>query len=84
MAQKRDNKVGAEDAKLFRDAIGAIRPLSEALEPERQAPPAPHPAMFERDEAAVRGELLDSAFDPAEMEVGEELLYLRDGHSRCC
>ncbi|HJU08971.1 MAG TPA: Smr/MutS family protein [Rhodanobacteraceae bacterium] len=37
--------------------------------------------MFEADEAAVRDELLDSAIDPAAHEVGEELLYLREGHS---
>ena len=47
----------------------------------RKTPPAPHPAMFEADEAAVRGELLYSAIDPVAHEVGEELLYLRDGHS---
>ena len=32
------------------------------------------------DEAAVPGELLDLAFDPAVLEVGEELSYLRDGY----
>ncbi len=42
--------------------------------------PAPHPHMLDADEAAVPGELLDMAFDPATMEVGEELSYLRDGY----
>ncbi|MEO6967915.1 MAG: Smr/MutS family protein [Rhodanobacteraceae bacterium] len=77
----KSTKISADDARLFREAIGAIRPLAEALEPERQAPPAPHPAMFERDEAAVRDELLNSPIDPATLEIGDELLYLRDGHS---
>ncbi len=77
----KSTKVSADDARLFREAIGAIRPLAEAPTPERQAPPAPHPAMFERDEAAVRYELLNSPTDPAALEVGDELLYLRDGHS---
>ena len=36
--------------------------------------------MFEADEAAVAGELLDMAFDPALMEVGEELSFLHDGY----
>src|SRR5690348_14063158 len=75
-------KVSDEDARLFREAIGEIRPLAPKPESgHARAKPAPHPAMFERDEAAVRDELLESAIDPAAHEVGEELLYLREGHS---
>jgi len=74
--------VSDEDARLFREAIGDIRPLAPKPESGRvRTPPAPHPAMFERDEAAVRNELLESAIDPAAHEIGEELLYLREGHS---
>ena len=74
--------VSDEDARLFREAIGAIRPLAPKPESgHARTPPAPHPAMFERDEAAVRDELLESPIDPAAHEVGEELLYLREGHS---
>ena len=36
--------------------------------------------MFEADEAAVASELLDMDFDPAMLEVGEELGFLRDGY----
>ncbi|HXS72775.1 MAG TPA: Smr/MutS family protein [Rhodanobacteraceae bacterium] len=75
-------EISDEDARLFRESIGDIRPLAPKPESgHTRAPPAPHPAMFERDEAAVRDELLDSAIDPAAHEVGEELLYLREGHS---
>ena len=71
-----------DDARLFREAIGAIRPLAPKPESgHARTPPAPHPAMFERDEAAVRDELLESPIDPAVHEIGEELLYLREGHS---
>ncbi|HET9835576.1 MAG TPA: Smr/MutS family protein [Rhodanobacteraceae bacterium] len=75
-------QVSDEDARLFREAIGDIRPLAPKPESGHvRTPPAPHPAMFERDEAAVRGELLESPIDPAAHEIGEELLYLREGHS---
>lgn len=76
-------EISAEDSLLFRNSIGDVRRLAQrspAPQPDKSRP-APHPAMFERDEAAVRDELLDSAIDPAALEVGEELLYLRDGHS---
>ena len=79
---KQSPRVSDEDARLFREAIGDIRPIAPKQEQaDTRAPPAPHPAMFERDEAAVRDELLESAIDPAAHEIGEELLYLRDGHS---
>ncbi|MBS0431923.1 MAG: Smr/MutS family protein [Proteobacteria bacterium] len=80
---RRPPSIEDEDSRLFRESIGAVRPLARKPEapPARRAPPAPHPAQFERDEAAVRDELLDSAIDPAIHEVGEELLYLREGHS---
>jgi DNA-nicking Smr family endonuclease len=73
-------QVTDDDARLFRDAIGEVR----RIDPVAPAPAAPKPEpqahMFEADEAAVPGELLDMAFDPGLMEVGEELSYLRDGY----
>lgn len=70
-----------EDSRLFRDAIGDIRPFDSVAPPPAAAKPAPYAHMFEADEAAVAGELLRMEFDPATLEVGEELSYLRDGYS---
>ena len=69
-----------DDSRLFREAIGDVRPLEPVQPPPAAAKPVPHPHMLEADEAAVPGELLDMAFDPALLEVGEELGYLRDGY----
>ncbi|MCP1374957.1 Smr/MutS family protein [Dyella lutea] len=72
--------VTEDDARLFREAIGEIRRIdSEPVLPSRPKP-EPRARMFEADEAAVPGELLDMAFDPALMEVGEELSFLQDGY----
>jgi len=69
-----------DDVRLFRDAIGPVREIKSTA----PLPPAPRPEprarMFEADEAAVPGELLELAFDPAVMEIGEELSYLREGY----
>jgi len=72
--------VSDDDVRLFREAIGDTRPLPSVAEPPPTAKPAPRPRMFEADEAAVPGELLVMDFDPAALEVGEELSYLRDGY----
>ncbi|WP_449428302.1 Smr/MutS family protein [Rhodanobacter umsongensis] len=73
--------IDEDDSRLFREAIGEVRRLDPVPPPPAAAKPAPHPHMLEADEAAVPGELLDMAFDPALLEVGEELSYLRDGYS---
>lgn len=72
--------VSDDDARLFRDAIGEIRRFEPTEAPPAAPRPEPRAHMFEADEAAVPGELLDMAFDPGLMEVGEELSYLRDGY----
>ncbi|HUH55032.1 MAG TPA: Smr/MutS family protein, partial [Rhodanobacter sp.] len=73
--------ISDDDSRLFREAIGDTRPLEAVAVPPAAAKPAPYPRMFEADEAAVAGDLLKLDFDPAALEVGEELSYLRDGYS---
>jgi DNA-nicking Smr family endonuclease len=69
-----------DDSRLFREAIGDVRPLDPVQPPPATVKPEPYPHMLEADEAAVPSELLDMAFDPAVLEIGEELSYLRDGY----
>jgi DNA-nicking Smr family endonuclease len=69
-----------DDARLFRDAVGRVRPLKRETAPAPRKPkPKPEPAQAERDEAGVRSELLVHAFDPAAIEVGDEIHYLKSG-----
>jgi DNA-nicking Smr family endonuclease len=72
--------VNDDDSRLFREAIGEVRELTPVAPPPATPKPEPRAHMLEADEAAVPGELLEMAFDPAIMEVGEELSYLRDGY----
>jgi DNA-nicking Smr family endonuclease len=80
MKRRAPTPINDDDSRLFREAIGDVRPLEPVPPPPTAAKPAPHPHMLDADEAAVPGELLDMAFDPALLEIGEELSYLRDGY----
>jgi DNA-nicking Smr family endonuclease len=69
-----------DDSALFRQEMGDVKPLQgEARSRSRPPQPEPHPRQREKDERAVLGELLSSPEDPAEMETGEELMFLRPG-----
>ena len=68
-------------AQLFRAAVGPLRRLPAQEPPPRRAPPAPRARMAADDDAAVLDELLHGHFDSAAIEFGDELLYLRQGHS---
>ena len=80
MKRRPPPSISEDDARLFREAIGEVRAFDPAPLPPVAAKPEPRPRMFEADEAAVPGELLEMAFDPALMEVGEELSFLHDGY----
>ncbi|MBB3226900.1 DNA-nicking Smr family endonuclease [Luteibacter sp. Sphag1AF] len=77
---RRAPSVDDQDSRLFREAIGDVRPMQPVEAAPGKPRPAPHPHMRDADEAAVPAELLLMDFDPADLEVGEELSYLRDGY----
>jgi DNA-nicking Smr family endonuclease len=78
--KRRSPSVHDDDSRLFREAIGDVRPVVAAeIAPERPRP-APVPFMRDADEAAVPADSMLFDYDPADLEVGEELSYLRDGY----
>src|SRR5215472_9588023 len=73
--------VTADDLRLFEEAVGPVRRLADqGVTPARPRPP-PEPVQSRLDEARVPDELTRTVIDPAEIEVGEELSYLKDGLS---
>ncbi|MCP5157867.1 MAG: Smr/MutS family protein [Gammaproteobacteria bacterium] len=67
------------DRELFRQTVGAVKPLRcDRIEP---APvhPAPIPRFTQADERQVLADMLSDYFEPADMEMGEELYYRREG-----
>lgn len=70
-----------EDVQLFRDAIGKVRRLDSADRNARSAkPPSPSPDQFLLDEARVASDLLNLPVDPAGVEFGEEISWLKTGY----
>lgn len=71
-----------EDSNLFREAVKDARPLTAPPVHIYQPKPKPIPKQFIRDEQQALADSLSDHFIPAhELETGEEMLYLRDGHS---
>jgi DNA-nicking Smr family endonuclease len=67
------------DIELFRASVGEVRPVRhDRVLPHRPAV-SPRPVSRELDETAVLRDLLSEHFDPAEMETGEELVFVRPG-----
>ena len=70
------------DLNLFREAVKDARPFTAPLVHSYKLKPKPIPRQFMRDEQQALADSLSDHFIPAhELETGEELLYLRDGHS---
>lgn len=77
------NRKTDEDLTLFRASVDGVRPIrrSGRVEPE-PARPAPLPRQLLDDERRVLEELLTAPDDPAEIESGEELSFLREGFQK--
>jgi len=75
-------ETSADDATLFRDAIGPVRELSIAPDPMRATRPAPspEPAQSQADERQVLRELLTEDIALVGIASGEVLAYLQDGY----
>jgi len=71
-----------DESEMFRAAMTDVRRLKPGNRTEhRPSRPGALPLQRQRDEKSVMEELLAAGADPADMETGEELLYLRPGHS---
>jgi len=79
--KRKPTTISDEDLNLFAEAVGPVRRMRVQERVDAPLQPAPEPKQFLLDEARVSDELLNSAIDPAQMEIGEELSYLKDGHS---
>lgn len=72
-------KPDPEDSQLFRNSVGKVKPVrNDRVMPPRRKP-SPRPQFREMDEAEVLRDLLSDQFEAADMETGDELIYVRPG-----
>lgn len=72
-------KLDKDDIRLFRDSVGKVKPVrSDRVLPPRRRVSA-RPVFRELDETRVLSDMLSDAFDPQDVETGEELLFMRPG-----
>jgi DNA-nicking Smr family endonuclease len=81
MSRRPPPRPSDDDIALFRDAVGPVRRIEHTAPAAEKPRPKPRAHMRDADEAAVAGDLLRGEYDPAAIEIGEELVYLREGHS---
>lgn len=71
-----------DDLELFRKAVKDAKPLRPSRLHHPAPKPRPTPRQFLRDERQALIDSLSDDYIPAhELESGEELLYLREGHA---
>jgi DNA-nicking Smr family endonuclease len=71
--------VSDDDRMLFAEAVGPVRSIKQRESAIERIKPMPEATQALLDEARVFDELMNIDIDPALMEIGEELSYLRDG-----
>jgi DNA-nicking Smr family endonuclease len=72
-------KPGDGDAASFPDAVGEVRRLKQDRITPHRKPRKPTPDQTLRDQRDVMDSLLSDDYEPAEIETGDELLYIRSG-----
>ena len=81
-AANKISEQAVDEAMLFRDAVKDVTPFTASRKSLFKLKPKPIPLQFIRDEQQALVDSLSDHYIPAhEIETGEELLYLRDGHS---
>jgi DNA-nicking Smr family endonuclease len=76
------NKLRPEDRDLFRRSVGEVRRLNHDRRDQPRPGRSPDARQRELDEGRVLGESLSPDWDPADLETGEHVHYVRAGLQR--
>lgn len=79
---RRKPSISAEDSELFRREVGPVNPLRHSGTEPTPSRPSPLPRQTLRERAQIREEMLYGDLDPADLETGDELVFIRSGLQR--
>jgi DNA-nicking Smr family endonuclease len=82
MGGKKDKHSNSDEAALFRETVGDVKPVSNRRKRLQSPAPKPHARFTEADHRAVLEESMAAGPDPGDMETGEELVFQRPNVSR--
>lgn len=68
-----------DERRLFREAVGEVTPVAGDRVERRPPPPPAVPRSRLEDERRVLHDMVSDYFEPAEVETGEHIHYLREG-----
>ncbi len=76
---KKKPVISSEDRELFQKSVADARKLDleTRITPTKKRPP-PRPLQQEKDNQQVLADMFSDPVDPADMETGEELLFVRN------
>jgi len=77
---KKKDGISDKDRELFHKTVAGARRLKAEprITPVKKRPP-PRPLQQEKDNRQVLADMFSDPVDPADMETGEELLFVRNG-----
>jgi len=67
------------DRHLFLEAMRGVKPLKQDTVLPKTLKLKPIPKQRQLEEVAIKHDMLSDAYDPAELETGEELFFVRPG-----
>ena len=82
MKKDKDKHSNSDEAALFRETVGDVRPVSNRRRPAEAPAPKPHARFTQADNKAVLEESMAIDPDPGAVETGEELVFQRPMVSR--
>ena len=82
MKKAKDKHSNSDETALFRETVGAVRPVTNRRRPLEPPAPKPHPRFTQADRKSVLEESLATGPDLADIETGEELVFQRPMVSR--
>jgi len=74
-----DDKPDNDDFSLFRDSVKDVRQLKQDKVKPPPSRPKPVPRQTEASEQQVLADMMSDEFEAADIETGEELLFVRSG-----